>query len=251
MTQSRAMTASTLPEAASAFAATGISKLPGTQATVMRPSSAPCRRSASSAPSSRERVTTSFHRLITMPNARPSAVSLPSSVLAGIGLPFPGGQSGQFAARQRFPFPCQILRAEYVPHLLSFRLEIFAVIRIGRNAQRDPLDDLQPVAFQSRDLHGVVGHKPDLLETQIDHDLRADAIIPQIGLKAEHLVGLHGIGALLLQLIGAQLIDQADAAPLLLQIDQHAAPLIGDHLQRQVQLAAAVALERVEQIASD
>jgi hypothetical protein len=45
-------------------------------------------------------------------------------------------------------------------------------------------------------------------------------IDPLVGVEAQLLVGLEGIGALVLQPIGAQLVYQSDAAALLRQVDQ-------------------------------
>ena len=54
-------------------------------------------------------------------------------------------------------------------------------------------------------------------------DLRADAVVALVGLEAQPLVGLDGVEALVLQRVGAQLVGEADAAPFLVQVQQHAA----------------------------
>ena len=80
-------------------------------------------------------------------------------------------------------------------------------------------------------------------------DLHADAVVALVGLEAEPLVGLDGVEPLVLQLVGADLVGQADAAPFLVQVQQHAAALLGDPLHRRVELRAAVAARRVEDVA--
>jgi hypothetical protein len=57
-------------------------------------------------------------------------------------------------------------------------------------------------------------------------------------------VGLHRVGAGVLQLVGAQLVEQADAAALLQQVQQHAAAFRRDPAHRQVELMPAVAPSR-------
>ncbi len=89
------------------------------------------------------------------------------------------------------------------------------------------------------------------LKPEVDEDLRADAEVAQVGGQAEALVGLDGVQAVLLQPVGAQLVQQADAAALLGQVEQHALALALDHRQRRSQLPAAVAALRVEDVAGE
>ena len=86
---------------------------------------------------------------------------------------------------------------------------------------------------------------------EVDQDLRADAVVAQVGRQAELQVGVDGVEALLLQLVGAQLVEQADAAPLLGEVEQHALALLLDHRQRGLELLAAVAAQRVEDVAGE
>ena len=81
-------------------------------------------------------------------------------------------------------------------------------------------------------------------------DLRADAVVAQVGREAEPLVGLDRVEALLvLQPVGADLVLEPDAAALLAHVEQHAAALGLDHLQRGLELLAAVAAQRAEGVA--
>ena len=58
---------------------------------------------------------------------------------------------------------------------------------------------------------------------------------PQVIVMDMAMPGLDGIEALVLESIGLDFLDQADAAALLGQVDQHARPLLADHLQDGVQ----------------
>ena len=55
------------------------------------------------------------------------------------------------------------------------------------------------------------------------------------------LVGLHRVGAGILKRVGPQLVEEPDPAPLLVQIDDDAAPLLRDAPHGGVELKAAIA----------
>ena len=69
--------------------------------------------------------------------------------------------------------------------------------------------------------------------------MHADSVIPLAGLESQPFVGFHRVETLVLQLVGADLVREADAAP-----------LFGDPGQRGVELGAAIALPRVKHIAA-
>jgi hypothetical protein len=56
---------------------------------------------------------------------------------------------------------------------------------------------------------------------------------------------------LVLQGVGFDLFDQADATALLREVDQHAGAFAADHVEGHVELVAAVAAERFQQIAGE
>ena len=88
-----------------------------------------------------------------------------------------------------------------------------------------------------------------LLQPEVAQNLARQLVVAQIGFEAQPLVGFHGVGALILQFVGAQLVQQADAAPFLMLVDQQAAAFVGDRLQRQFKLRAAIAAQAVEDVA--
>ncbi len=107
--------------------------------------------------------------------------------------------------------------------------------------QRHTLDDGQAAALQPGDLVRVVGQQAQGDHVQIAQHLGRYAIVAQVGLVAEQQIGLHRVVADVLQVIGAQLLQQADAPPLLTKVEQHAAPLGGNEAHRRGQLRAAIA----------
>ena len=90
-----------------------------------------------------------------------------------------------------------------------------------------------------------------LAHAQVGEDLRADAVVAQVGGEAELQVRLDGVEPAVLQRVGAQLVREPDAAALLAQVEQHARAALGDRAQRRVQLRAAVAALRAEHVAGE
>src|SRR5207249_3960421 len=139
-----------------------------------------------------------------------------------------------------------------VAELVALGLEIAPVVRVGRRHDRHALDDFEAVAFEAGALGGVVRDQPDLVQVEVGQDLHADAVVAAVGGEAERLVGLDGIEALLLlELVGTHLVAEADATALLPHVDEDAAALGSDLLEREVYLLAAVAAHRVEDVAGD
>src|SRR5918999_2860364 len=154
MTAPRQTTASNSPEAARRLAASGNSKAPGTQATVIEASSRPWRCSAERAPSSSDFVMVSLNRLASRAMRSPLASRRPSYV-GIVGSSVPGGHPrapgqvdvlGSVAGALR----SQLLERfgigvehEMVAELGRFRLEIVDVLHVGHRLQRHPFDDLE------------------------------------------------------------------------------------------------------------
>jgi hypothetical protein len=74
-------------------------------------------------------------------------------------------------------------------------------------------------------------------------------VVAGVGVEAQLQVGFDRVGAGFLQAVGADLVDQADAAAFLAQVEQDAAAFGGDFLQRAFELGAAVAALREHHVA--
>ena len=61
-------------------------------------------------------------------------------------------------------------------------------------------------------------------DAEVAQDLRADAVVAQVLLEAELEVRLDRVAPAVLQRVGADLVREPDAASLLVQVDEHAAP---------------------------
>ena len=106
---------------------------------------------------------------------------------------------------------------------------------------RHPLDDANPRALELLDLVWIIRKKPHATNAERLQRFRCEFIIARIVRKTEPLVGLHGIEAAVLQLVSLQLVQQANSAALLRQIEDHARRLLRNLAKRKFKLRPAVA----------
>src|SRR3712207_3330043 len=140
---------------------------------------------------------------------------------------------------------------EDVVELLALGLEVAVVVAVGLHLKRHALGDLEPEAPEAHHLRQVVGQEPDALEAEVLEDLGPDAVVPEVGGEAELLVGLDGVHALVLEVVGLHLVEEPDAAALLLHVDDDPLALAGQKLHGRLELLAAVAAQRVERVAGE
>ena len=101
------------------------------------------------------------------------------------------------------------------------------------SVERDAVDDVETEALEAAVLDRVVGHEAHGGDAEVDEDLGTDAVLAVVDGQAELQVGVDGVVALLLEVVGPQLVGQADAATLVAaQVDDDAGPLLGDQPQR-------------------
>src|SRR5262249_2225932 len=147
------------------------------------------------------------------------------------------GRAGRVSMRA----DSRLHRRQLVPELFLLRLQISARRLVRRYLERDPFADRQAVAFDADQLARIVAQQPHRAHAELAENLHADAVVALIRLEAEALVRLHRVEALVLQLVGANLVREPDAASFLVQIEEHAAPLVRDLPHRRIELRAAVA----------
>src|SRR5262249_8058455 len=145
----------------------------------------------------------------------------------------------------------QVLVMKTVSELSPLGGQIPAILALRRNLDRHLLHDGEAEAVDAGQLLRVVREDADRREAEVGEDLVADPVVARIGWEAGVGVRLDGVRTLLLQLVGAQLVEQADAAALLGHVEQHAAPLLLDLREGLLELLAAVAAERVEDVAGE
>ena len=87
------------------------------------------------------------------------------------------------------------------------------------------------------------------MDTQVAQHLGSAAIVALVGLEAQAEVGIDSVVALLLQLVGSQLVHEADAPSFLLHIDDDAPSLLFYFLHGAMQLFSAVAAPASQNVA--
>src|SRR5215471_4619930 len=98
------------------------------------------------------------------------------------------------------------------------------------------------------ELGWIVGQQPHpRAAEQLQHAHR-DAVIAFVVVEAQHGVGVDGIETVVLQLIGADLVGEAEAAALLLQVKNDPTAMLLELRKRQAKLIAAVASPRAEHV---
>ena len=106
------------------------------------------------------------------------------------------------------------------------------VVRIDARIVWHALRQLNAVGFKGFQLAWVIGHQFKLLNTKVIKHRAAHAVFTLVGGKTEAFIGFYRICALVLQRVGADFIQQANAAPFLAQVQQHAPPFGGNRTQR-------------------
>ena len=110
---------------------------------------------------------------------------------------------------------------------------------------------MSPKPLMPEILRGVVGEDTDRRQAEVGKDLRPDPVLACVGLEAELEVRLDGVEALLLQLVRAELVEEADPPALLREIEQYSLPLVLDPRERVLELLPAVAAPRMEDVAGE
>ena len=72
-----------------------------------------------------------------------------------------------------------------------------------------------------------------------------------VGLETEFDVSFYRVESAILQLVGAQLIEQSDASAFLVLVDQQSASLLRNLIERQLELRTAIAAQTVEHVARE
>ncbi len=144
-----------------------------------------------------------------------------------------------------------MLLTDQVAHLVLLGLEVELVGGLGGDDGREALDHLNAGQFQSFDLLRVVGHQANGGNAEHLEDLGGQLEVAAVGGVAEFKVGFDGVAALVLQLVGLELGHETDSAALLVLVEEDAGAVVGDGGEGELELLAAVAAQRVEDIAGE
>src|SRR5262249_51282031 len=163
--------------------------------------------------------------------------------------PVAGGLSLEVAWHWSWRSPWQA--GQEVSELRLLGPEVVDVARVGLDLERGARHDGDAVGLEPGDLLRVVGQQAHALDAEVAQDLGADAVVAQIFLEAELEVRLYRVAPAILQGVRADLVRQADAPALLVQVDQDAGTRLRDQLERPGELLAAVAALRPEDVAGE
>jgi hypothetical protein len=129
---------------------------------------------------------------------------------------------------------------------LGLQVETVMIVRL--HDVRDAPVDLESVLGQLLDLFGIVGDQVHGLDLERHQHVGGHRIITLVITEAERQVSFHGVQPHILQAVGADLVDQADTASLLAQVEHDALFHLADHFQRGFELVAAVAAQRTHHV---
>src|ERR1035441_3674433 len=98
----------------------------------------------------------------------------------------------------------EIVEFQQMPHLFPLRAEIgkAGVEHVGQAG--NALHNLHPGLLHGFHLFGVVGHQADRFQAEELQDGAGQFVIAEIAIEAQLLISFDGIGAAVLQFVGAQ-----------------------------------------------
>src|SRR5690606_18465786 len=120
--------------------------------------------------------------------------------------------------------------------------------RVGIDLDRDSFDYCQACLLKGPELVWVVRDDLHLAKPEVKEDLGTLLVCTGIDGKSEFFVGFDSVGSFVLKGICPDLVDDPDAPALLLLINDRTASFRLDHFHRLVELRAAVAFDRAEDI---
>ena len=105
-------------------------------------------------------------------------------------------------------------------HALLLGEHVAQIVAVGFYLYAHIVDNLQTIALETYTLHGIVGDETHFTDTEQVEYLSAHAVVALIGLVAEMEIGVYGVEALFLELVGLDFLHEANAASLLVEIER-------------------------------
>lgn len=138
-----------------------------------------------------------------------------------------------------------------VPGAFGLGAQVAPVVLVELAIAGLAADHLDTASAHGVDLAGIVGQQLDARDGKGLEHLQRDMIAAFVVAEAQHLVGVDGIQAVVLQVVGPQLVGQTDTPPFLGEVQQNAATAFGDGGHAAAQLLAAIAAQAAEQVAGE
>ena len=133
--------------------------------------------------------------------------------------------------------------------LLSAEVALEGFLRLDLGG--DALGDGDACGLKCGHLFWIVGHEAHAGDAEELEDGGRHLVGAAVGGEAELDVGLDGIAALVLELVGAELGHEADAASFLLLVEEDTGAGLRDFSKSELELEAAVAAEGAEDVAGE
>ena len=143
------------------------------------------------------------------------------------------------------------MSADQVAHFFLLRLEIAGGAGLWRDLGGDALGDGDADGFECFDFFGVVGDEANGGEAEHLENRGRKLVFAAVSAVAKFEVGFDRIEALILQFVGLKFGHETDAAAFLIFVEQDSGACIGDCRKGKFELLAAIASERVEDVASE
>src|SRR5579885_3738687 len=140
---------------------------------------------------------------------------------------------------------------EQVTELFFFGAQIVLTRTVRRRKAGNALGNHDPGAFNRVHFVGVIRKQANARDAEIPQNSGGKTVVAKVGVETKLLVRLDRIGAGVLQFVGAQFVQQTDAAPFLMLVDEQSASFPGNPLQGNLELRAAIATQAVEYIAGE
>ena len=99
-----------------------------------------------------------------------------------------------------------------MPHLIPFGCQIRGVVGVAGCDNRNLIYDLhiETAKVECLRLFGVVGKEPNLPQSKVLEDLKANPIVSHICFVSQSVVGFDGIHPLVLKFIGLDFLGESD-----------------------------------------
>src|SRR5882762_11541388 len=116
-----------------------------------------------------------------------------------------------------------------MPHLLLLSAQIPCGELRRINLNRNALDYFQAGFFERAQLQWIVRDHAHLAKSQVVEYLGALSVLARVDCQPQQFIGFDSISTLILQSVGANLVENSDTAALLLLVDNRSATLFLDH----------------------
>jgi len=135
-----------------------------------------------------------------------------------------------------------------VAHLFAFDLQVALEGFFGFYRRGDAFDYADACRFKSLNFFRIVGDEAHCVDAELLQDFCWELKFAAVGLVAELDVGFYCVESLILEFVGFQFRHQADAAALLLLVEEDACACFRDGPESQFELQSAIAAQGVEDI---